>query len=74
MIVRVEVPEPVKLAAVSEAVTPVGLETLNATVEANPFRRLRLMVEVPCDPLSTERLDGMAERVKSRNVKIAVVV
>jgi hypothetical protein len=55
----------------SEAITPVGLETLNATVELNPLRRLRLIVEVPCPPVLTERLLGFAARLKSRKMNVA---
>jgi len=47
----------------SEAVTPVGLVTLSATVEPNPFSRLRLIVEVPCAPVLSERLEGFADRL-----------
>ena len=74
LIVSVEVPDPVMLDVLSIAVTPVGLDTVNATVDPNPFRRLRLMVEVPWDPVLIETLVGLAVRVKSRNVKAAVVV
>jgi len=58
-------------AVLSEDVTPVGLETPSVTVEPNPFRRLRLIVEVPCAPVLRERLDGFADRRKSRKVNVA---
>jgi hypothetical protein len=56
----------------SEVATPVGLMTLSATVEPNPFRRFRLIVEVACPPALMERLEGFAERVKSWNVNVVV--
>lgn len=62
------------VAELRETVTPVGLATLNATVDPNPFRRFRLIVEVPCPPVLIERLDGFAERLKSRNVNVVVAV
>ena len=62
------------VAELSETVTPVGLATLNATVDPNPFRRFRLIVEVPCPPVLIERLDGFADRLKSRNVNVVVAV
>jgi hypothetical protein len=49
----------------SDAATPVGLATAKVTVELNPFRRLRLIVEVPCPPVLIEKLDGFADRLKS---------
>jgi len=58
----------------SEAVTPLGLETVSVTVEPNPFRRLRLMVEVPCAPVLSERLEGFADKLKSRKVNVAEAV
>ncbi len=58
----------------SETATPVGLETLNTTAEPNPFRRLRLIVEVPCPPVLSEKLEGFADRLKSRNVNVAEAV
>ena len=74
LIIRVEVPDPIRVAVLSEAVTPAGLETLNATVEPNPFRRLRLIVDVPCPPVLIERLKGFADKIKSRKVKVVVAV
>jgi len=47
VIVRVEVVLPLIDVGPSETDKPVGLEAVNATVEANPLRRLRLIVEVP---------------------------
>jgi hypothetical protein len=58
-------------AVLSEDVTPVGLETPSVTVEPNPFRRLRLIVELPCAPVLSERLEGFADRLKSRKVNVA---
>src|SRR5439155_24964995 len=58
----------------SETVTPVGLAALNATVDPNPFRRFRLMVEVACRPVLIGRLDGFVERLRSRNVNVVVAV
>jgi hypothetical protein len=69
---RVEEPEPLIANVLSAAVIPVGLKTFNATVDPNPFRGLRLIVEVPCAPLLIERLDGLAERLKSWKLKIEV--
>ena len=74
MIVKVEVPDPLMDAVLSEDVTPVGLETPSVTVEPNPFRRLRLIVEVPCAPVLSERLEGLADRLKSRKVNVAEAV
>src|SRR5205807_10016745 len=62
------------VAELSETVTPVGLATLNATGDPNPFRRFRLIAEVPCSPVLIERLDGFADRPKSRNVNVVVAV
>ena len=73
-IVKVEVPDPLMVVVLSETATPVGLTTLNATVDPNPFRRFRLIVEVPCPPVLIDRLDGFAERLKSRNVNVVVAV
>ena len=58
-------------AVLSEDVTPVGLETPSVTVEPNPFRRLRPIAEVPCAPVLRERLEGFADRLKSRKVNVA---
>ena len=58
-------------AVLSEDVTPVGLETPSVTVEPNPFRRLRLIAEVPCPPVLSEKLEGFADRRKSRKVNVA---
>jgi len=58
----------------SEAVTPVGLVTLSATVDPNPFRRLRLIVEVPCAPVLSERLEGFADRLKPWKVNVVEAV
>ena len=58
----------------SEAVTPVGLVTLSATVEPNPFRRLRLIVEVPRAPVLSEKLEGFADRLKLWKVNVAEAV
>jgi len=57
----------------SVAIIPVGLETLSATIDPNPFRRFRLMAEVLCAPVLIERLGGLAERLKSWKLKITVV-
>src|SRR3989442_10971478 len=62
------------VAVPSETVTPVGLRTLNLTVDPNPFRRFRLIVEVPCPPVLIERLEGFADRLKSWKVNVAVAV
>lgn len=72
LIDRVEVPEPLMVEELSEPESPVGLERLNVTVELNPFKRLRLIVEDPCPPVLRERLDGFVERLKSRNLKVVV--
>ena len=63
LIVKAEVADPLMDVMLSEAVTPVGLVTLSATVEPNPFSRLRLIVEVPCAPVLSERLEGFADRL-----------
>jgi hypothetical protein len=62
------------VAVPSETVTPVGLRTLNLTVDPNPFRRFRLIVEIPCPPVLIERLEGFADRLKSWKVNVAVAV
>ena len=62
------------MAVLSAPVTPVGLETLNATIDPNPLRRFRLIVEVPCPPVLMERLEGFADRLKSWKVNVAVAV
>jgi hypothetical protein len=72
LIDRVDVPEPLIVDVLSEPDSPVGLERLNVTVELNPFRRLRLIVEVPCPPLLTDRLVGLADKLKSRKLKVVV--
>jgi hypothetical protein len=74
LIVKVEVQDPLIVVAPSEAVTPVGLMTLSATVEPNPFRRFRPIDEVPFPPALIERLEGFANRLKSWNVNVVVVV
>jgi hypothetical protein len=48
--------------------------TLSATVEPNPFRRFRPIDEVPFPPALIERLEGFANRLKSWNVNVVVVV
>ncbi len=72
LIVRVEDPEPFIVEMLSEAVIPVGLETLNATVDPNPFWGLRLTIEVPCVPVLIARLEGLADRLKSWKLKMEV--
>ncbi len=72
LIVKVEDPVPLIVKVLSEAVISVGLETLNATVVPNPFRSLRLITEVLCAPVLIDRLGGLAERLKSRKLKIVV--
>ncbi len=74
LIVAVEIPDPLIDVVLSEAVTPVGLVTLSATVEPNPFRRLRLIVEDPCPPVLSERLEGFADRLKPWKVNVAEAV
>jgi hypothetical protein len=73
VIVRVEVVLPLIVAWPSETDNPAGLEAVNVTVEANPLRRLRLIVEVPWAPVLVERLDGLAKRLKSWKVNVIVV-
>ena len=72
--VTVEVPEPLMVGAPSEADTPVGLVMLNETRALNPLRRFKLIVEVPWAPVFIERLDGLAERLKSSNANDIEVV
>ena len=74
LIVKVDVPVPLIVILVSEAPTPAGVARVNATVEPNPFRSLRLIVEVPVAPTLIERLDGVAERLKSSKLNETVVV
>ena len=74
VIVSVEVPVVLMFGELSVAVTPVGLVTLNDTLELNPFRRFMPIVEVPWLPVFTERLDGLADRLKSSKENWIVVV
>lgn len=62
------------LVVLSEEVSPIGLEALNVTVDPNPSRRLRLTVDVAWAPALIERLEGLAEMLKSWNTNVAVVV
>lgn len=62
------------LVVLSEEVSPVGLEALNTTVDPNPPRRLRLTIDVAWAPALIERLEGLAERLKSWKTNVTVVV
>src|SRR5438309_9678987 len=73
-IAKVEVPDPLRVVVLSETVTPVGPVTLNATVDPNPLRRFRLIVEVPRTPVLYERLAALADRLKSLNVNAVIAV
>jgi hypothetical protein len=70
---KVELVLPVMLVLLSETDSPDGLVTLNVTVDAKPLRELRLMLEDPCAPVLSERLDGLAERLKSSKLSVMVV-
>jgi hypothetical protein len=60
------VPVVVVVAGLKLAVTPVGKpEAVNATVLANPFRRVILIVLVPFAPRFTVKLVGLADKLKS---------
>jgi hypothetical protein len=70
LIDKVAVPDPLMDDVLSDAATPVGLATANVTVELNPFRRLRLIVEDPCAPVLIDRLDGFADKPKSWKLNV----
>ena len=53
---------------------PVGLETLNATVEPKPLSAFMLIVDVACPPVIIVRLVGLAESEKSSKDKVVVAV
>lgn len=74
VIVRVLVPELVRLVGLKPAVTPVGLPVVpNVTVEANPPVIVRVMVTVlPAPPCVTVRLVGDADNVKLLTVSVTV--
>ena len=72
MIVSVEVVLPLIVAWPSETDSPAGLDAVNVTVEPNPLRMLRLIVDVLLAPVLAERLDGLAKRLKSWKVKETV--
>lgn len=70
---KVAVPEPLMLEVSSDAVIPDGVVRVSETVDPNPLRRLRLIVEVAWDPVLRDRLDGFADKLKSENEKVILV-
>jgi hypothetical protein len=69
-IARVAVPDPPDvneiLVGLSDSVGPEGVtEPLSVTVPENPFRLLRVMVDVPVWPVNSVRLVGLALIEKS---------
>jgi len=72
---RVEAPELVRLVGLGLQVKPVEGDTVDdkSTVPEKPFWNVTVMVEVPVPLTATDKLVGLAARVKSWIVTVTVV-